>query len=125
MKRDFAVPLFIEYEKQICLNAEGAALNVPKTVCTTFGEAVTQIGQTNVQTWTHPMTHVRYVILGRGDFQYQETLGGQYKVYGVVSANNINLFKGSTLYGGLTLHDSFIGQSIGTEGRMWLGTSNQ
>lgn len=123
MRQTYTIPLMIEYNKPICLESSGDALNSGR-ICTTFGQAAEQLNASAVQIWVHPMTGAKYVILSRGDFQFQNAVGGQYYLTHANSSNSINLFKGSAIYGGLTLHDSFIGQAAGTNGQMNLGTSN-
>lgn len=108
IQQQYAIPLMVEFSKDACLESSGPALNARK-VCTTFGQAASSLNS-NVQIWTHPMNGKQYVILGRGDFQYQTIPGGVFSLAKANSSNSINLFKGSGIYGGLPLQDSFIGQ---------------
>lgn len=73
IQQNYAIPMMVEYEKDICLESSGEALNSRK-VCTTFGQAAESLN-TNIQVWTHPMNGRRYVVIGRGDFQYQDKAG--------------------------------------------------
>jgi hypothetical protein len=82
----------IAADKQICLKSSGVALNT-QTICTTFGaEAPVSM------IWTRPIDGKKYVVLGQGDFQYQNTLGGPYYRDSINSSNNVILFKGPTQY---------------------------
>jgi hypothetical protein len=127
MKTEYRIPLMIPYDKVFCLSSTGSVLNSER-VCTTIGEAVRYIGN-GVQIFERPTDGKKYVVLGAGDFQYQEKIAGPYFIgtaHNTIST--VNLFKGSDIYtlrvkwGNLTLRDAFIGKDIGADGTILLGT---
>lgn len=75
IKTEFAIPLMIEADKKICLDGSGDTID-GTTICTTFGEAASL--SPNIQTFTRLTDGKKYVIIGRGDYQYQDTVGGDY-----------------------------------------------
>lgn len=72
IKTQYEVPLMIETTKKICLDSSGDALNT-RRVCTTFGDAAS--GISTIKVWQNPITRQEYVVIGNGDFQYQQTVG--------------------------------------------------
>ncbi len=74
IKTQYQIPLMIEADKKICLDGEG---NIDDTViCTTFGEAAAT--DASIIKFTRPTDEKKYVILGKGDYQYQTSVGGAY-----------------------------------------------
>ena len=109
LKTRFVIPLMIEADKVICLDGSGDAID-GTAICTTFGEAA--ILSPDITRFTRPTDGKQYVIIGKGDYQYQNTVGGDYSKVSSTSADSINLFKGSSLYttsagGRVTLNSSF------------------
>ena len=71
----YQIPLMVEAEKQICLQGSGEGVD-NKTICTTFGAAAEEFNRTNstkILTWTRPTDGKRYVVIGNGDFQYENS----------------------------------------------------
>jgi len=126
MKTQYRVPLMIPEDKIFCLTATGSALNRER-ICTKIGNATSYLGN-GVQTFTRLTDNKKFIVLGAGDFQYQQVVGGPYYIGRANSANAVQLFKGSELYttqvqeGNLTLRDTFIGKTIGADGAILLGT---
>ncbi len=126
MRTEYAIPMMIEADKRICLKSGGNALN-SETICTTFGDAA--LLDPDVVTWTRPIDGKPYVILGQGEFQYQEVIGGPFYVRSTSGPNNIDLFKGSRLYnafngGSITLNSAFFGRQVGSDGTLTIATTS-
>lgn len=87
IRTQYRIPLMIEANKKICIKSEGTSLN-SENICTTFGE-----GAPTSMLWTRPIDGKKYVVIGQGDFQYQNILAGPYYVNSVNNSNDITLFK--------------------------------
>lgn len=61
----------LEAEKKICLDGSGDNID-DTSICTTFGEAA-KISP-NITIFSRPIDGKKYVIIGRGDYQYQNTI---------------------------------------------------
>lgn len=70
VKTQYAIPLMLEASKKICLDGSGDSID-GTTICTTFGEAAAMTP--GITTFVRPTDGKRYVIIGRGDYQYQNT----------------------------------------------------
>lgn len=120
IKQKYSVPLMIEADKGICLKSEGTSLNSER-ICTTFGNAVTNANKDHLELLQTLPNGKQYVILGSGDYQYQNA-DSSYSVSTIQNPNNIKLFVGSTIYprfldgSQVTLNSAFFGKVVGNDG---------
>jgi hypothetical protein len=101
----YQIPIIIPADKKMCLQANGATLNSPDGICTTFGAVAPQTTINGAQ----------YVVLGGGT--YQQKIGNTNTYEPKTIRNPVHealLFKGSTQYSplgyntaGPTLRDAF------------------
>lgn len=101
----YQIPVIIPADKKICLQANGATLNSPDGICTTFGAVAPQTTINGSQ----------YVVLGAGTYQQRITNSLSYEPITIENpVHEALLFKGSTQYAplgganiGPTLRDAF------------------
>ncbi len=67
-----------------------------KVICTTFGEAAAT--DNSITKFTRPTDGKEYIILGKGDYQYQTSVGDTYTGRTANSASDIDLFRGPVQY---------------------------
>jgi hypothetical protein len=83
----------VEAEKQICLEGSGDAVD-GKKICTTFAEAA---NLSNALVWTRLTDNRKFVVIGNGDFQYENPDDKKRGTYLGASVegnkNEVNLFK--------------------------------
>ena len=117
VKTQFAIPIMLEAEKRICLDGSDVGIIDGTRICTTFGEAAAL--SDDITVFTRPTDNRRFVIIGRGDYQYQPSIGANYVKLTSNSASSINLFRGARQYQtaagniGPTLNSAFQGRTPG------------
>lgn len=81
----------IEENKKICLDGANDGIIGSTMLCTTFGDAAKN--SPGIQIFDRPTDGTKYVMIGKGNYQYQQAAGGVYYVGNSESVNTINLFK--------------------------------